>query len=88
MEPKALAARLTQAGGTKPVVLHVGFHVLYRGKHIPDSIYAGPGREPEGLELLKRVVAPSQRSAERLSFTAAAARGCTASNMKPAFVPR
>jgi thiosulfate/3-mercaptopyruvate sulfurtransferase len=83
MEPKALAARLTQAGGTKPVVLHVGFHVLYRGKHIPHSIYAGPGREPEGLELLKRVVAPLPKDREIVLYC-----GCCpwvhCPNMKPA----
>jgi rhodanese-related sulfurtransferase len=27
--------------------------VLYRGKHIPGAIYAGPASRPEGLEALK-----------------------------------
>ena len=53
IQPKDLAAHLS----TKPVVLHVGFNVLYRNsKHIPGAAYAGPGRQPEGLATLKAAV--------------------------------
>ena len=34
-------------------VLYVGPNVLYRSKHIPGAIYAGPGNTPEGIGLLK-----------------------------------
>jgi hypothetical protein len=51
VQPKDVAAAL--ASSSKPVVLHVGFNVLYRSKHIPQAIYAGPGNTPAGLELLK-----------------------------------
>jgi len=54
--PKALAQRLTGKSSAKPVLFHVGFNVLYRSKHIPNSIYAGPGNKPEGLEMLKKAV--------------------------------
>ncbi|MCX6623795.1 MAG: rhodanese-like domain-containing protein [Acidobacteria bacterium] len=83
LEPKALAARLAQPGGTKPVMLHVGFHVLYRSKHIPDSIYAGPGNKPEGLERIRQAVAALPRDREIVLYC-----GCCpwvhCPNMKPA----
>src|ERR1019366_7490365 len=39
-----------------PLVIQVGFDVLYRSSHIPGSLYAGPGSKPEGIELLKKAV--------------------------------
>ena len=55
VQPADLAAQIA-ANGARPAVFHVGPNVLYRGKHIPGSIYAGPGSRPEGLELLKKAV--------------------------------
>lgn len=40
-----------------PLVLHVGFPVLYKSVHIQGTGYAGPGSKPEGLEELKKAVA-------------------------------
>jgi rhodanese-related sulfurtransferase len=40
-----------------PLIIHVGFAVLYRASHIPGSNYAGPASKPEGLEDLKKAVA-------------------------------
>ena len=40
-----------------PLLLQVGFPVLYRAAHIPGSEYAGPGSKPEGIEALKKAVA-------------------------------
>jgi rhodanese-related sulfurtransferase len=60
MQPKELAAQLAGHRGA-PVVLYVGPNVLYRSKHIPGAIYAGPGNRPEGLELLKTTVAKLPR---------------------------
>lgn len=54
--PAALAKQL-QAGGTKPVILQVGFEKLYAEAHIPGSIYAGPARNPEGLTALRAAAA-------------------------------
>jgi thiosulfate/3-mercaptopyruvate sulfurtransferase len=39
-----------------PLILHVGFPVLFRAAHIPGSVYAGPGSKPEGLEELRKAV--------------------------------
>jgi rhodanese-related sulfurtransferase len=55
-QPKDLAAQL-QAKGAQPALIHVGFAVLYRGKHIPNSIYAGPANTPAGLQALRAAVA-------------------------------
>lgn len=50
IEPKDLAAiRPDQA----PAILYVGPNVLYRSKHIPGSVFAGPGNTAAGIELLK-----------------------------------
>jgi hypothetical protein len=56
MQPRELAAQLAGHRGAA-VVLYVGPNVLYRSKHIPGAIYAGPGNRPEGLELLRTAVA-------------------------------
>ncbi len=63
VEPKNLAGEL-QSSAAKPVLLHVGFPVMYRGKHIPHSIYAGPGSKPEGLDALRAAVAKLPRDRE------------------------
>ena len=49
VKPEELAATLKKPGG-KPVLLHVGFRVLYDQAHIPGSIYAGPGRDAAGTD--------------------------------------
>ena len=81
VEPKDLAAQLEAAGG-KPVLIHVGFAVMYRGKHIPQSIYAGPARNAEGLEALKKAVANMPRDREILLYC-----GCCPWDMCPNIKP-
>jgi len=84
VEPKVIADRLNAKGKAKPVLLHVGFGVLYRSKHIPGSLYAGPGNKPEGLENLKKVVAAYPKTQEIVIYC-----GCcpwvNCPNMKAAF---
>lgn len=55
VRPADLAATL-RGTGPKPLLLHVGFQVLYKGGAIPGSHYAGPGSTPEGLALLAAAV--------------------------------
>jgi hypothetical protein len=55
VRPADLATTL-RGTGPKPLLLHVGFKVLYRGGAIPGSHYAGPGSTPEGLALLAAAV--------------------------------
>ncbi len=55
MLPQQLASALSAPPGKRPLVLHVGFAVLYRGSAIPGSRAVGPASRPEGIQELKRV---------------------------------
>jgi thiosulfate/3-mercaptopyruvate sulfurtransferase len=55
IKPEELAKSLLE-GGKRPLVLFVGFPVLYQGGHIVDSQFIGPTAKPEGLQTLKRMV--------------------------------
>ena len=82
IQPKDLAAELASAQA-KPAIFQVGPNVLYRSKHIPGSLYAGPGSKSEGLELLKAAVAKLPRDGELVIYC-----GCCpwdrCPNIKPA----
>ena len=52
IEPGELVMVLN-AKGEKPLLIHVGFHVLYVQAHIPNSEYIGPARDPAALEQLR-----------------------------------
>ena len=56
IQPADLAAML-QDGKTAPIILQVGFSVLYAEAHIPGAQYAGPTSKVDGIQNLKaRVV--------------------------------
>lgn len=82
IQPGEVAAQLA-AKGTRPVLFHVGPNLLYRGKHIPGSIYAGPGSRAEGLEALKVAAGKLPRDREIILYC-----GCcpwsNCPNVKPA----
>lgn len=67
-----------------PQVFQVGFAVMYRSKHIPGSVYAGPGNKDEGLDELKKAVAGVPKDRQILLYC-----GCCpwdhCPNMKPAY---
>ena len=67
VETKDLAAQL-QANGPKPALFHVGFNVMFRSKHIPGSVYAGPGSKAEGLDALKAAAANVPRDREVIIY--------------------
>src|ERR1035438_5043878 len=52
VQPPELASQLA-GKGAGPVIFMVGPNVLYRSKHIPGSVYAGPGNGEAGLAMLK-----------------------------------
>jgi len=52
VQPPDLAAQLA-GKGARPAVFMVGPNVLYRSKHLPGSVYAGPGQSEAGLAMLK-----------------------------------
>jgi thiosulfate/3-mercaptopyruvate sulfurtransferase len=63
VQPKELAGQL--AGHRAAIIVfQVGPNVLYRSKHIPGAIYAGPANKPEGLELLKAAAEKLPRDRE------------------------
>ena len=82
IQPKDVAAQLT-AKGAKPACFHVGPNLLYRNKHIPGSIYAGPGSTPQGIEMLKQAASSLPRDREIVIYC-----GCcpwnNCPNVKPA----
>lgn len=79
IKPADLAAHLKT-----PLLIHVGFPVLYRAAHITGSQYAGPGSKPEGIEDLKNAVATQPRDREIALYC-----GCCpwdrCPNVRPAF---
>src|SRR5580698_3302514 len=82
----ALAADLAvqvAAKGAHPAIIHVGPNVLYRGKHIPGAVYAGPASRPEGLELLKQAVDKLPRDTEIILYCGCCPWG-NCPNVKPA----
>jgi len=79
VEPSDLAAHVSAT----PAIFYVGPNVLYRSKHIPNSVYAGPGSKPEGIDLLKKATSSLTRNREIILYC-----GCCpwdrCPNVKPA----
>jgi len=44
---------LQSSSGEKPLLIHVGFHVLYLQAHIPGSEYQGPAADANALQKLR-----------------------------------
>lgn len=63
-QPSELAALLSNGSGAQPIILQVGFQVLYKSMHIPGAIYAGPASTPEGLQAFKQAVAKFPKNSE------------------------
>jgi rhodanese-related sulfurtransferase len=82
VQPKEVAEQVA-AKGAHPAIFQVGPAMLYRAKHIPGALYAGPASKPEGLELLKQAAAKLPRDREIVLYC-----GCcpwaNCPNVKPA----
>jgi len=85
MEPAQLVARLKGPGAARPLIFYVGFGVLYRSKHIPGSVYIGPGAKQEGLQALREAALRQPKTKEIIMYC-----GCCpwshCPNVRPAFV--
>lgn len=46
--------KILQSGKQKPLLIHVGSHVLYEQAHIPASEYIGPANTAAGIEQLRK----------------------------------
>lgn len=62
MNPGDLAKILESPKAEKPLLIHVGFHVLYVQGHIPGSEYIGPASDAAALEKLRKRVASLPRN--------------------------
>jgi thiosulfate/3-mercaptopyruvate sulfurtransferase len=83
MQPQQLAREMQDAKSL-PVIVFVGFPVLYRAAHIPNAILAGPCSKSEGLDLLSVKMRQTARAREVVIYC-----GCCpfvhCPNVKPAF---
>jgi len=86
IQPNEVAAKLVgplDATAQPTPIFFAGPDVLYRGKHIPGAIYAGPASQSDGLDLLKKAVAKLDRDREIVVYC-----GCCpwdkCPNIKPA----
>jgi thiosulfate/3-mercaptopyruvate sulfurtransferase len=66
IQPAELAATLKS--GPKPVILQVGFKVMYDEAHIPGAQYAGPGSKDDGIAALKETAASIGKSQEVILY--------------------
>jgi len=58
IQPADLVSILKSAKGPRPLLIQVGFHVLYVQAHIPGSEFIGPASSPDAVrQLHKRAVA-------------------------------
>lgn len=78
-----LVKTLQSAKGDKPLLIHVGSHVLYSQAHIPGSEYIGPASDPSALQRLRTRVDSLPRNKSIVLYC-----GCCpwthCPNMKPA----
>ncbi len=56
IQPEELAKSLASTTTAKPLMLQVGFRVLYAQAHIPGSEYVGPANNPGGIQQLRKRV--------------------------------
>ena len=85
IQPAELAKLLRKpAKGPKPLVIQIGFRVLYEQAHIPGSQYLGPASEESGLNRLRARVKTLSRKTPIIIYC-----GCCpwnhCPNIKPAY---
>ncbi len=56
VNPEELVKILQSPKGEKPLLIHVGSHVMYEQAHIPGSEYIGPASYESGLQQLRQRV--------------------------------
>lgn len=84
VEPAALVKELDGPKASRPTVVCIGFHPLYRGAHVPGASFQGPASSPEGVEDLKHWASTLPRSTPIVLYC-----GCCpfaqCPNVRPAF---
>lgn len=56
MQPAELIRLLKARPADRPVIFQVGSRVMFAQAHIPESVFAGPGVQAAGLQLLEKQV--------------------------------
>lgn len=56
IQPAELNSLLKGPASARPLVLQVGFHMMFQETHIAGAEYAGPGATAEGLNVLRERV--------------------------------
>ena len=84
VQPAELAAQLADTTAARPLLLHVGVRVLYRGGAIPGSRYVGPGSDAAGIAAMLEAVKDEPKDRDIVIYC-----GCCPAvncpNMKPAW---
>ncbi len=62
INPEDLVKIIQSPKAEKPLLIHVGFHVLYLQGHIPGSEYFGPASDASALDKLRKRVASLPRN--------------------------
>lgn len=62
IQPEELARIVQSSKEPKPLILYVGFHVLYLQAHIPRSEYIGPASETDGDQQLRKRIQGLRRT--------------------------
>jgi thiosulfate/3-mercaptopyruvate sulfurtransferase len=79
-----LAKTIADKKAEQPKIFYVGFETMFKTQHVPNSTYGGPGRNAEGLEVLRKAVAGVPKDHMIVLYC-----GCCpwdrCPNMKPAF---
>ena len=68
IQPEELVEVLQSAKGPKPLIIQVGFRVLYLQAHIPGSEYIGPASSAEAIQQLRKRVQALQRGRSILLY--------------------
>ncbi len=62
IQPAALAQMLRSSQADRPLVVQVGSHIMFSQAHIPGSVFAGPGSQLAGLQLLETKVTATPKN--------------------------
>lgn len=61
LTPAELAALLQKPAAQRPLVIQVGFEMMFKQAHVPGAEYLGPGMNPGALGRLRERLAPLKR---------------------------
>ncbi len=82
--PDELLKQMKEPAAKKPLIIQVGFDILYNQGHIPGAVYAGPASRTEGIARLKDAVKKVNKKKDIVVYC-----GCCGwsdcPNVRPAF---